>query len=108
MPSDYPHTIDYRHSVKSVSKLAAQALSVFATTCQSDAKYAKISGQRKYTLKSFITGDKPLTYSIRPMVKEDLDQVNEIDREAFPSQWPPANYRQELQNKIAHYIVALR
>jgi len=47
-----------------------------------------------------------LTYSIRPMVKEDLEQVNEIDREAFPSQWPPANYRQELQNKIAHYIIA--
>jgi ribosomal-protein-alanine N-acetyltransferase len=40
------------------------------------------------------------------MVKEDIDQVNEIDHEAFPSQWPPANYRQELQNKIAHYLVA--
>jgi len=40
------------------------------------------------------------------MVKEDLDQVNEIDREAFPTQWPPPNYRQELQNKIAHYLVA--
>ncbi|MGD1120119.1 MAG: ribosomal protein S18-alanine N-acetyltransferase [Dehalococcoidales bacterium] len=47
-----------------------------------------------------------MTYSIRPMSKDDLEQVNEIDREAFPSQWPPANYRQELQNKIAHYIVA--
>jgi [ribosomal protein S18]-alanine N-acetyltransferase len=46
-----------------------------------------------------------LRYSTRPMVKEDLDQVNEIDREAFPTQWPPANYRQELQNKIAYYIV---
>jgi [ribosomal protein S18]-alanine N-acetyltransferase len=46
-----------------------------------------------------------LIYSTRPMVKEDLDQVNEIDREAFPTQWPPANYRQELQNKIAYYIV---
>lgn len=40
------------------------------------------------------------------MGKDDLDQINEIDREAFPSQWPPANYRQELQNKLAHYIVA--
>jgi ribosomal-protein-alanine N-acetyltransferase len=40
------------------------------------------------------------------MVKEDTEQVNEIDHEAFPSQWPPANYRQELQNKIAHYLVA--
>ena len=47
-----------------------------------------------------------MTYTLRPMGKEDLDQVNEIDREAFPSQWPPANYRQELQNKIAHYLVA--
>ncbi len=47
-----------------------------------------------------------MTYSIRPMVKGDLSQVNAIDREAFPSQWPPANYRQELQNRLAHYIVA--
>jgi [ribosomal protein S18]-alanine N-acetyltransferase len=46
-----------------------------------------------------------LIYLSRPMAKEDLDQVNEIDREAFPTQWPPANYRQELQNKIAYYLV---
>jgi [ribosomal protein S18]-alanine N-acetyltransferase len=46
-----------------------------------------------------------LPYITRLMVKEDLPQVNEIDHEAFPTQWPPANYRQELQNKIAHYIV---
>ncbi len=39
------------------------------------------------------------------MEKVDLAQVNEIDREAFPSQWPPPNYRQELQNRVAHYIV---
>jgi ribosomal-protein-alanine N-acetyltransferase len=47
-----------------------------------------------------------LTYSIRLMEKEDLAQVNEIDREAFYTQWPPPNYRRELQNKLAHYIVA--
>ena len=47
-----------------------------------------------------------MTYSIRPMAKEDIEQVNEIDHEAFPTQWPPANYQQELQNKIAHYLVA--
>jgi ribosomal-protein-alanine N-acetyltransferase len=46
-----------------------------------------------------------LTYSIRPLTKEDLDQVNAIDREAFPTQWPPPNYRQELNNRLAHYIV---
>lgn len=47
-----------------------------------------------------------MTYSMRPMGKDDLAQINEIDREAFPTQWPPANYRQELQNRLAHYIVA--
>ncbi|OGO30885.1 MAG: ribosomal-protein-alanine N-acetyltransferase [Chloroflexi bacterium RBG_16_56_11] len=46
-----------------------------------------------------------MTYSVRPMDREDLPQINEIDREAFPTQWPPANYRQELQNKLAHYLV---
>jgi len=39
------------------------------------------------------------------MDKGDLPQVNEIDREAFPTQWPSPNYRQELQNRIAHYVV---
>jgi len=47
-----------------------------------------------------------LTYSIRPMAQGDLAQVTGIDREAFPTQWPPPNYRQELQNKLAYYIVA--
>ena len=46
-----------------------------------------------------------MTYCVRPMVKEDLTQVSAIDREVFPTQWPPPNYRQELQNKLAHYIV---
>ncbi len=40
------------------------------------------------------------------MRKEDIPQVIEIDREAFPTQWSPANYRRELENRLAHYIVA--
>ena len=48
-----------------------------------------------------------MAYIMRPMEKGDLGQVNEIDREAFPSQWPPPNYRQELQNRLAHYVVAI-
>jgi ribosomal-protein-alanine N-acetyltransferase len=40
------------------------------------------------------------------MRKEDVPQVNEIDREAFPTQWPPPNYNHELQNMLARYIVA--
>ena len=44
--------------------------------------------------------------SVRLMRKEDIDQVTEIDREAFPAMWPPVNYQHELQNPLAHYIVA--
>lgn len=40
------------------------------------------------------------------MNRGDIRQVTEIDREAFPTLWPPANYRRELENRFAHYIVA--
>lgn len=39
------------------------------------------------------------------MHKEDVAQVIEIDREAFPTQWPSPNYQRELQNRLSHYIV---
>ncbi len=37
----------------------------------------------------------------------DVGQVTEIDREAFPTLWPPPNYKRELQNNISHHIVAI-
>jgi ribosomal-protein-alanine N-acetyltransferase len=40
------------------------------------------------------------------MRREDIDQVTDIDREAFPNMWPPANYKRELEISLAHYIVA--
>ncbi|HUT97316.1 MAG TPA: ribosomal protein S18-alanine N-acetyltransferase [Dehalococcoidales bacterium] len=43
---------------------------------------------------------------LRLMSQEDVPQVSEIDREAFPTLWPPANYQRELKNGLAHYIVA--
>lgn len=46
-----------------------------------------------------------LPYYIRPMKRDDLGDVTEIDREAFPTQWPPADYSYEFKNKIAHYMV---
>ena len=45
---------------------------------------------------------------VRPMCREDVAQVTEIDREAFPTQWPPPNYRHELENRLSHYVVACR
>ena len=43
---------------------------------------------------------------VRLMHREDVAQVTEIDREAFPALWPPVNYKRELENRLAHYIVA--
>ena len=47
-----------------------------------------------------------MSYRIRLMSKEDIKQVTEIDREAFPTMWPPVNFQSELTNRLAHYIVA--
>ena len=47
-----------------------------------------------------------MSYYVRLMSREDALQVTEIDREAFPTMLPPVNYRRELENKLAHYIVA--
>jgi ribosomal-protein-alanine N-acetyltransferase len=47
-----------------------------------------------------------LTYYVRIMQKEDVAPVNDIDREAFPTQWPPPDYKRELQNPLARLIVA--
>lgn len=47
-----------------------------------------------------------LVHCMRLMCKEDIAQVTDIDREAFPTQWPPADYKHELRNRLAYYIVA--
>ena len=40
------------------------------------------------------------------MTRQDLEAVTEIDREAFPTQWPPADYGYEFKNQMSHYVVA--
>jgi ribosomal-protein-alanine N-acetyltransferase len=40
------------------------------------------------------------------MVKKDVPQVTEIDREAFSTMWPPVNFNHELSNRLAYYVVA--
>jgi ribosomal-protein-alanine N-acetyltransferase len=50
-----------------------------------------------------------LSYNIRPMQDYDISQAIELDREAFPTQWPHPTYssfKQELRNRLAHYVVA--
>ncbi|MBC8276065.1 MAG: ribosomal protein S18-alanine N-acetyltransferase [Chloroflexi bacterium] len=50
-------------------------------------------------------------YIIRRMQDRDIPQALEIDREAFPSQWPHptyASFKQELRNRLACYIVVTK
>ena len=47
-----------------------------------------------------------MSYYTRPMTRQDIEDVSEIDREAFPTQWPPADYAYEFKNQMAHYLVA--
>ena len=48
-----------------------------------------------------------MAYYIRKMQLSDVNQATEIDREAFSTQWPPPNYRREMQNGLSHHIVAI-
>jgi ribosomal-protein-alanine N-acetyltransferase len=50
-------------------------------------------------------------YIIRPMKYQDIPQVAQIDREAFPGEWvfrSQAAYRQDLANPSIRYIVACK
>lgn len=47
-----------------------------------------------------------MKYAIRPMLIEDISQVTEIDRQAFPTLEPHTSFKRELNNKLAHYMVA--
>tara|TARA_B100000029_G_scaffold513132_1_gene611760 strand:+ start:4737 stop:5384 length:648 start_codon:yes stop_codon:yes gene_type:complete len=53
------------------------------------------------------TNELAFPFSLRPMVKDDIDQVSTIERESFPTLWPPTSYRKEITNKIAEYIVCV-
>ena len=46
-------------------------------------------------------------YIVRPMQMDDIPQVNAVDREAFPSQWPPPPFKRDLNSKLVRYLVAL-
>lgn len=51
---------------------------------------------------------KLMPYTLRPMTPQDLAQAAEIERDAFPTLFPPTSFRRELKNRMARYIVAVR
>lgn len=47
-------------------------------------------------------------YLVRSMQLADVPQVMEIERESFPTMWPPTAFKRELQqNRLASYIVVV-
>jgi len=48
-----------------------------------------------------------MNLTIRSMVQDDVPYVSRIDREAFPTDWPPPSFGKELNSSIIRYIVAL-
>lgn len=46
-----------------------------------------------------------ITYRIRKMLWEDVEQVRGIDLVCFPTMLPPTNYKTEFINPMAHYLV---
>ena len=45
-------------------------------------------------------------FSVRAMNVDDIAQVSAIDREAFPTEWPPPSFKRELNSSIVRYVVA--
>jgi ribosomal-protein-alanine N-acetyltransferase len=41
------------------------------------------------------------------MNADDIPQVSAIDREAFPTEWPPPSFKRELSSSMVRYVVAL-
>ena len=47
-----------------------------------------------------------MPFALRPLTDADIQQSVRIEREAFPSQFPPTSFRRELKNRMASYLVA--
>ena len=50
----------------------------------------------------------PRPLVVRPMEERDLAQVAEVEKDAFPTQFPPTPFRRELRNSRALYLVLAR
>jgi ribosomal-protein-alanine N-acetyltransferase len=46
-----------------------------------------------------------MSYRVRKMLWEDVEQVRGIDFVCFPTMLPPTNYKTEFINPMAHYLV---
>lgn len=55
---------------------------------------------------AMVSPGRSMGFAVRPMEHRDIPQVAEIEREAFPHNWPPTPLGRELRNRLARYQVA--
>jgi len=53
-------------------------------------------------------GPRKCAYSLRPACLEDIPGLSQVEREAFPEQWPPPRFAAELAKSHTFYLVAVR
>ena len=46
-----------------------------------------------------------MRFVVRPMTESDLHRCTRVEREAFPSLFPPTSFGRELKNRLAQYLV---
>jgi ribosomal-protein-alanine N-acetyltransferase len=51
---------------------------------------------------------KIMPFALRPLEEDDTPQAAEIERDAFPTLFPPTPFKRELRNRMARYLVAWR
>ena len=49
-----------------------------------------------------------MSFAVRPLKVTDIEQSADIEREAFPTLFPPTSFHHELKNRMASYLVAWR
>ena len=48
-----------------------------------------------------------MPFAVRPLTRDDIAQSAEIERDAFPTMFPPTPFARELKNRRASYLVAV-
>lgn len=48
-----------------------------------------------------------MPFALRPLKPDDVVQASEVEREAFPTLFPPTAFRREIGKRNASYLVAL-
>ena len=49
-----------------------------------------------------------MPFAVRLLTAQDVPQSVQIERDAFPTLFPPTSFHRELQNRLASYLVARR